>query len=180
MVPHGRSDTQSWVDPCSTAERTFLLTFPVRQVWERTPTMIGEPAPGIEMCRYGTNQDYDSSARLLVDSEWPGKSLPEPESHAVPDRLPVTLLAIADQTVVGCGSVVLRVSRSSLRLSTCVCDLVVRRDYRNRGIASKIVEELTSHPLRPPTWTCLASTKQPNLFLRLGWVAIGTLEEGCT
>jgi hypothetical protein len=136
-------------------------------------TRLEEPMSPAGICLYGANTDYDSKARLLISSEWPGKGLPEKALHGEADQLPVTLLAIVEETVVGCGSIVLQVSPGSLRLSTWLCDLVVRPDFRNRGIATRIITNLMRHPARPRAWALHALTKRPSLFLRLGWTVAG-------
>lgn len=128
-----------------------------------------EPPPW-RFVRYGQDDALDAAARRLFLEQWPGCHLPRCEGS----DLPMTAIALGDDQVMGCASVVRTFLPESGRLATCVSNLVVAFPHRRRGLGRQLVSWLMQEAAEVGERRLYAVSAQRAFFQAIGWSPAST------
>jgi predicted N-acetyltransferase YhbS len=120
--------------------------------------------------RYGQDDALDAAARRLFLTQWPGCHLPRCEGS----DLPLTAIALCDDQVLGCASVVRTFLPESGRLATCLSNLVVASPHRRQGLGRQIVRWLMQEAAEVGERRLYAVSAQRAFFQAIGWSPVST------
>jgi len=126
--------------------------------------------PHWRFVRYGQDDGLDAAARRLFLAQWPGCHLPRCEGS----DLPMTAIALSDDQVSGCASVVRTFLPESGRLATCLSNLVVASLNRRQGLGRQLVSWLMQEAAEIGERRLYAVSAQRAFFRAIGWSLVST------
>lgn len=93
--------------------------------------------------------------------------------HLHTDHIPLTLVAVADDAVIGSASLIEHDLHTHLELSPWLASVYVAPAYRRRGIGSALVRRVVDEAFRFGVTTLyLFTPDRENFYRRLGWQVV--------